>query len=111
MTSSRDSGVLIPGGCNVTHLHISEHYSVTIRQRYIRQHRESILPELRGEGWLCLWASEDEARKKKILTKVICELKTNRCMVCHMRGDDWGERACMTIQSFAHPSIHSINTS
>lgn len=26
VTSSRDSGILVPGGCNATHLHISEHY-------------------------------------------------------------------------------------
>lgn len=30
VTSSRDSGILITGGCNITHLHISEHPGVTV---------------------------------------------------------------------------------
>lgn len=41
---------------------------------------ESILPELRGEVWLCLQASEEEARGKN-LREVARQLETNRCVV------------------------------
>lgn len=51
--------------------------------------------EWRGEGWLCLQATEEEARGK-ILKKVAHQLETNRCTVLGlvmevgMRGDKDG---------------------